>query len=66
MSLMNITCVQGVNLIFIFIEKLWYVQNYQKPRQSKARQDQARQNKMTWHPEKKVSPGFEKYYSYWN
>ena len=44
--LSGIPYVQNVKWIFIFIEKLWYVENCQQPRQSK---HHARQNKTSRH-----------------
>ena len=61
MSLRNIIHVRSLKWICKFIEHLWYFENYQKPRQGKTRQDQARQDKTMRHPDKIVSPGFEKY-----
>ena len=63
MSLRNIIHVRSLKWICKFIEHLWYFENYQKPRQGKTRQDQARQDKTMRHPDKIVSPGFEKYCS---
>ena len=40
----------------IYLE-IWYIENYQKPRQ--ARRGKTRQDKMSRHPDKKVSPNFE-------
>ena len=53
--------VQTVKMIFMFIEKLWYVENFQKPTHSKTRQDWARQNDEA--TDKQVSLGFEEYRS---
>ena len=59
MSLGNITYLQSVKWVFTFIAKLWYAENQQKRRQWKTRQDNARQDKKSQLPDKKVFPGFE-------
>ena len=59
MSLRNIAFVQSAKWISIFVDKIRYVENHQKPSQGKTKQGQARQDKTRRHPDRKVSPGFE-------
>ena len=55
MLLKNTIYVQYDKWIFIFIEILWYFENYQNLRQIKIREDPIIPDKMRRHPDKKVS-----------